>query len=178
MRCVCTLTSCVFVFGARVGSFFNVCMHRMPREESVVSPPSHCPHCERANPLVGTTFRWSVFWCFGGRCRYCWASISPRYFLVELLTAVLFLLVWLKYDGPNACGAVYWLLLGGLIAATFIDFEHYIIPNEITSGGRCGRICCLIALPSRLQHAASVGMRPCSPSGGHCLGGLIMFSHR
>jgi len=124
---------CVFMFGAVIGSFLNVCIHRMPRGESIVRPPSHCPHCNqqlrwRDNiPLFG----WLVL---GGRCRYCRTKITPRYFLVELLTACLFLAVWLKYEFLWIA-PVYWMLLGGLIAATFIDFEHYIIPDEITLGG-------------------------------------------
>lgn len=122
----------VFVLGAVVGSFLNVCVHRMPREQSVVRPPSHCPHCNerirwRDNiPLVSYPL-------LRGRCRHCGGRISPRYFLVELLTATLFLLVWLRFDGWVA--PIYWLLVAGLIVATFIDFEHYIIPNEITYGG-------------------------------------------
>ncbi len=122
----------VFVFGAVVGSFLNVCIHRMPREQSVVTPPSHCPHCHerirwRDNvPLFSYLF-------LRGRCRHCSARITPRYFLVELLTATLFLLIWLKFGGVQA--VIYWIVVAGLIVATFIDFEHYIIPNEITYGG-------------------------------------------
>jgi leader peptidase (prepilin peptidase)/N-methyltransferase len=122
----------VFVFGAVVGSFLNVCVHRMPRDQSLATPRSHCPHCKapirwRDNiPLLS-------FILLRGRCRHCQAPISPRYFIVELLTATLFLLVWLKVDGWT--GPIYWLLIAGLIVATFIDFEHYIIPNEITYGG-------------------------------------------
>jgi leader peptidase (prepilin peptidase)/N-methyltransferase len=133
----------VFVFGAVVGSFLNVCIHRMPNEESIVSPPSHCPQC-------GQRIRWTdnipliSFVALRGKCRHCGASISPRYVLVEFLTAILFLWVWLKltpWEHPPLSGIdfinvpIYWLLIAGLIVATFIDFEHYIIPNEITLGG-------------------------------------------
>jgi leader peptidase (prepilin peptidase)/N-methyltransferase len=133
----------VFAFGAVIGSFLNVCVHRMPLEESIVTPPSHCPHCnERIRwvdniPLVS-------YLALRGKCRHCGAKISPRYFLVELLTAVLFLLMWLKlteWDRPLVHGIyflkapIYWMVIAGLIVATFIDFEHYIIPNEITFGG-------------------------------------------
>jgi leader peptidase (prepilin peptidase)/N-methyltransferase len=122
----------VFAFGAVVGSFLNVCVHRMPREQSIVTPPSHCPHCKQRIrwydniPLVS-------YLVLGGRCRHCGARITPRYFLVELLTASLFLLVWVKIGGWLA--AIYWIVVAGLIIATFIDFEHYIIPNEVTYGG-------------------------------------------
>lgn len=133
----------VFVFGAAVGSFLNVCIHRMPNEESIVSPPSHCPHC-------GQRIRWTdnipliSFVALRGKCRHCRAPITPRYVLVEFLTAILFLWVWLKltpWEHPPLYGIdfikapIYWLVIAGLIVATFIDFEHYIIPNEITLGG-------------------------------------------
>ena len=133
----------VFAFGAVIGSFLNVCIHRMPLDQSIVTPPSHCPHCHQRIrwidniPLVS-------YLALGGKCRDCGARISPRYFLVELLTAVLFLLMWLKltqWDKPPVHGIdylrspIYWLVIAGLIVATFIDFEHYIIPNEITLGG-------------------------------------------
>ena len=133
----------VFAFGAVIGSFLNVCVYRMPLEQSIVTPPSHCPHCNQR-------IRWAdniplvSYVALRGKCRHCGARISPRYFLIELLTAVLFLLVWLKltqWDHPAVRGIyflkgpIYWMVIGGLIVATFIDFEHYIIPNEITLGG-------------------------------------------
>lgn len=122
-----------FLFGAVVGSFLNVCIHRMPREESIINPPSHCPGCNQ--PI-----RWSdniplLSYCLlRGKCRNCPTRISPRYVLVELLTGVLFLAILLKY-GWHWTVPIYWLLVAGLITSTFIDFEHYIIPNEITYGG-------------------------------------------
>jgi leader peptidase (prepilin peptidase)/N-methyltransferase len=145
-----------FVFGAVVGSFLNVCVHRMPRGESVARPPSHCPHC---NSLI----RWYhniplVSWLWlRGRCANCRAWISARYFLVELLTAVLFVAVWVKFSGWVI--PAYWVLVAGLIVATFIDFEHYIIPDEITYGGVVVGFVLSVAAPelhdsgSRLQSA-------------------------
>lgn len=135
----------VFAFGAVVGSFFNVCIHRMPREESVVRPPSHCPRC---NQLIRwfdniPLFSWVAL---GGKCRYCKESISPRYLFIELLTAGLFLAVWLKYE-LSWLAPIYWVLVGGLIVATFIDFEHYIIPNEITYGGVVAGLALSLAYP-------------------------------
>jgi len=126
------LDFCVFLFGATTGSFLNVCVHRMPREQSIVRPPSHCPHC-------GERIRWFdniplvSYLVLRGRCRHCGARFTVRYFLVELLTAILFVAVWLRFGGWLV--PIYWLLIGGLIIATFIDFEHFIIPNEITYGG-------------------------------------------
>ncbi len=125
----------MFVFGTMVGSFLNVCIYRMPLGLSVVSPPSHCPHCKYSIPWYLNVPL--VTWLYlRGRCRQCSAPITPRYFLVELLTGICFLGCWLAF-GPRSpwLGLVYCLLLAGLIAATFIDFEHFIIPDEITLGG-------------------------------------------
>ncbi len=128
--------SVVFLMlGSMVGSFLNVCIHRMPLGLSVVSPPSHCPHCKYSIPwfLNMPLVTWVAL---RGKCKNCGARISVRYFLVELLTAVLFLGCWLAYGQTSTWLALtYSLLLAGMIAATFIDFEHYIIPDEITIGG-------------------------------------------
>lgn len=128
-------TATLFVLGCMVGSFLNVCIHRMPRGESIVSPPSHCPHCNYSIPwfLNIPLLTWLYL---RGRCANCKAPISVRYFLVELLTGVAFVACWLKYGGVSALLAViYCFFIAGLIAATFIDFEHFIIPDEITIGG-------------------------------------------
>jgi leader peptidase (prepilin peptidase)/N-methyltransferase len=136
-----------FVFGAVVGSFLNVCIHRMPRGESIVSPPSHCPHCNYSIPW------WLniplVTWVFlRGKCRNCGAAISARYFLVELLTAALFAGLWVRFGAVSPWIVLsYCLLIGGLIAATFIDFEHFIIPDEITIGGIGAGLVCSFAFP-------------------------------
>lgn len=124
-----------FTFGSIVGSFLNVCIHRMPLGLSVVSPPSHCPYCKYSIPwyLNMPLVTWLVL---RGKCKNCSAPISVRYFLVELLTGVMFLACWLAYGHTSAWLALtYSLLLTGMIVATFIDFEHYIIPDEITIGG-------------------------------------------
>ena len=161
-----------FLFGATIGSFLNVCVHRMPRGQSIVSPPSHCPHCDhpigwRDNiPLVS-------YIELRGRCRHCHGAITPRYFLVELLTAALFLLVVLRF-GWQWLVPIYWLLLAGLIAATFIDFEHYVIPNELTYGGVVLGFCLSILVPA-LQHASSRPAAALQSLLGLLCGGLILF---
>jgi leader peptidase (prepilin peptidase)/N-methyltransferase len=124
-----------FSFGCIVGSFLNVCIYRMPLDLSVVSPPSHCPHCKYSIPfyLNVPLLTWLLLW---GKCKNCGASINPRYFIVELLTGLAFLACWLAFGHASPWIAlVYCLLLAGLITATFIDFEHFIIPDEITFGG-------------------------------------------
>ena len=123
------------VFGCMVGSFLNVCIHRLPQGMSIVSPPSHCPHCKYSIPwfLNVPLVTWLAL---RGKCKNCGAPISVRYFVVELLTGVAFLASWLQFGHISAWLApVYAALLAGLIAATFIDFEHFIIPDEITFGG-------------------------------------------
>lgn len=145
----------VFVFGTMVGSFLNVCIHRLPLGQSVVSPPSHCPHCKYSIPwyLNIPLVTWLLL---RGKCRNCGAPISVRYFLVELLTGVLFLACWLAFGRESVLLAlIYGFFLAGLIAATFIDFEHFIIPDEITIGGMAVGFVCSIVVPA-LHNAPSL----------------------
>jgi leader peptidase (prepilin peptidase) / N-methyltransferase len=124
-----------FVFGCIVGSFLNVCIYRLPLGMSIVTPPSHCPHCQYSIPwyLNVPLVTWLTL---RGRCKNCGAPISPRYFIVELLTGATFLSCWLAFGKASPVIAIlYAILLAGLIVATFIDFEHFIIPDEITYGG-------------------------------------------
>jgi leader peptidase (prepilin peptidase) / N-methyltransferase len=149
-----------FVFGSMVGSFLNVCIHRLPLGQSIVSPPSHCPHCQYSIPWYLNIPL--VTWLYlRGRCRNCGAPISVRYFLVELLTAVTFLGCWVAFGHESAWLAlVYAIFLAGLIAATFIDFEHFIIPDEITIGGMVAGFLCSFLLPGlHGQTALSGGLR-------------------
>jgi leader peptidase (prepilin peptidase)/N-methyltransferase len=119
-----------FVYGAAIGSFLNVCIWRLPREESVVHPPSHCPGCDRrlsAMDLVPLLSQVAL----RARCRYCGTKISWRYFWVELLTALAFTALYFHF-GPS--GRWVELIAGCLFTAVlivvfFIDLEHYIIPD-------------------------------------------------
>jgi leader peptidase (prepilin peptidase)/N-methyltransferase len=102
-----------------VGSFLNVCIHRLPRGLSVISPPSHCPHCGYSIPwyLNVPLFTWLTL---RGRCANCQAPIAARYFLVELLTGLAFLSCWLVAGRTSTTLALaYCLVLAGLIVATF-----------------------------------------------------------
>jgi len=131
-------------FGACVGSFLNVCIYRIPRDESVITPRSHCPHCDSMIPwyLNIPVFSWLAL---RGKCANCKGPIAFRYTLVELLTAMLFLAVFMKWVAPVAMHMrpiphpgiipVYWLFLSGLVLGTFVDFEHFIIPDSVTIGG-------------------------------------------
>lgn len=128
-----------FTFGCIVGSFLNVVIHRLPLEQSIVSPPSHCPHCQYSIPWYLNVPL--VTWLYlRGKCANCGAAISARYFLVELLTGLAYLACWLAFGPqpvphPGLLVLACCVFLSGLIAATFIDFEHFIIPDEITIGG-------------------------------------------
>ncbi|HAB16453.1 MAG TPA: prepilin peptidase [Verrucomicrobiales bacterium] len=121
--------------GLIVGSFLNVVIHRLPRGESVVAPPSHCPKCGTRIPLKYNLPIVSWLW-LRGRCRFCGEAISPRYLGVEALTAFLFVLTWIVFAREQPLVAVaLCVLFAGFIAATFIDLEYLIIPDEITLGG-------------------------------------------
>ncbi len=122
-----------FLFGAIVGSFLNVCIYRMPLEQSVVMPGSFCPNCKKPIswfdnvPLIS-------YLVLGGKCRFCRKKISPRYWVVELLTALSFLWFYNLY-GFSFKSVYYIIFVAGLIVATFVDIQHRIIPDEISVGG-------------------------------------------
>ena len=128
------------VFGAAFGSFLNVVIWRVPRGESVVHPRSRCPHCDA--PIAWYDNIPLVSWLMlRAQCRRCSSPISPRYFIVELSTAVAFalitLLVTLQNSAPASFGALV-LLVTGLcgfaacsIALAVIDAEHFRLPNPI-----------------------------------------------
>jgi leader peptidase (prepilin peptidase) / N-methyltransferase len=154
------LTTLALLLGACIGSFLNVCIYRIPLEQSVITPGSHCPVCN-------TPLRWYhnipifSYLILRGRCAYCHNPFSARYCLVETLGAILFLLVWLKLDVDGAARPyalvpiadwklvpVYWLVVMGLILGTFVDFDHMIIPDRVTIGGMLAGVLCSVAVPS------------------------------
>ena len=123
----------LFVLGACFGSFFNVCIYRIPLGVPLSMPPSHCYQCGRGVrwfdniPLIS-------YWTLKGRCRHCGAPFSVRYFMVELLTALLFVGAYLRIGhSPALLPALVFLSL--LIIATFTDIDHWIIPDRISVGG-------------------------------------------
>jgi leader peptidase (prepilin peptidase)/N-methyltransferase len=138
----------LFTFGCMVGSFLNVCIHRMPRGLSIVSPPSHCPHCGYSIPWF-LNIPLITWLSLRGKCANCHAPIAVRYFLVELLTGLLFLGAWnIAGRYSPLLALAYCLVLAGFVVATFIDFEHYIIPDEITIGGMVAGVLCSLAVPA------------------------------
>jgi leader peptidase (prepilin peptidase) / N-methyltransferase len=116
-------------FGLIIGSFLNVIAYRLPRGESIVNPPSHCPGCD--SPIKPWDNIPLLSWIFlRGRCRNCATRISPRYPLVELVTGVLFAAVAVS-NGLNDDLAVLLPFAAMLIAVADIDLEHRIVPNKI-----------------------------------------------
>ncbi len=123
----------VFLFGLIIGSFLNVVIYRLPEEQSIVSPPSHCFNCETELKA------WDLIPVFSylltkGRCRYCNKKISIQYPLVELGTAVVFLLLYWSV-GWGIELLLYLFLASLIIVSSIIDLERMIIPNRITYFG-------------------------------------------
>ena len=118
-----------FIMGIIFGSFYNVCIYRIPEKLSVANPPSHCYNCN--NRLKPQDLIPILSWTFlKGKCRYCGQKISPRYTLVELLTGILFAIVYLNF-GYSIQTLYYMFLTSLLIIITFIDLAHYIIPDGL-----------------------------------------------
>ncbi len=162
----------VFILGSIVGSFLNVCIWRLPKEESVVTPRSHCVNCRK--PIYwydNVPFLSYVF--LGGKCRFCKAKISFRYFLVELLTAGMF--VWFfSVFGISVKFFVYTALCCGLIVATFVDFKYQIIPDEITLGGLIVGLLVSVVFPG-LHGVSSHWNSLLISLGGMLAGGLSIY---
>ncbi len=163
-----------FAFGACIGSFLNVCIYRIPLDQSVVRPGSHCMSCGHAIPWWQNIPILSYF-LLRGRCHYCKATFSCRYALVELLTAGLFVLPFLAFppdlivspadalELPHAVPGtpvlgmvrlatptmipVLWVFLSGLVIATFVDFDHFIIPDSVSLGGIVAGLALSAAVP-------------------------------
>ena len=121
------------ILGAAIGSFLNVCIHRLPREMSVAWPPSSCPHC-------GRTLAWyenipiGAYLVLRGRCRTCRAPIGMRYPIVEAVTSAMFAAAcW--YYGPGLLLASRLVLGCALIVLFSVDLEHHLLPNAITLPG-------------------------------------------
>ena len=119
----------VFILGIIIGSFLNVCIYRIPKEESIVYPASHCTYCS-------TPLKWydlipiCSFLSLRGKCRYCGGVISPQYPIVELLNGCLYLLNF-HYFGLSIDFVFYSFLISILIVISFIDYYEQIIPDGL-----------------------------------------------
>lgn len=119
--------------GAVVGSFLNVVIYRLPRGESIAFPPSHCPHCN-AGIRPWDNVPVLSYLLLRGRCRNCSGPISARYPLIEGAMAGLAAGAWWRFGLTPAFG-LYFVFLAGLLAITFIDIDHKIIPDSLSLGG-------------------------------------------
>ena len=121
------------LLGAIVGSFLNVCILRLPKGESIVSPPSHCPSCQTPIAWFENIPVFS-FLFLKARCRHCHEKISWQYAIIEILTAVIFL-IFAKQFGLTAQGIFYLLMTLALLVVSVIDMRYQIIPDEISLPG-------------------------------------------
>ena len=146
----------IFVFGSLIGSFLNVCIYRLPRNQSLILPASRCPSCEK--PIrAWDNIPVLSYLILGGRCRVCGQKISFRYPLVEALNAFLYLAVIWRY-GFGWDSALYCLLTSALIVITFIDLDFQIIPDRITlTGIPVGLLAGSFVLPDPFLRASSLG---------------------
>lgn len=140
-----------FALGACIASFLNVVIWRVPRGESIVSPPSHCPKCNA--PIKWYQNIPILSWlALRGKCANCKAPISPRYILIEALGGVLFLAAFVKYGhlskmyvDPWATLIVAWVWISLMIVGSMIDFDHKLLPDFVTVGGMVlGLLYCLV----------------------------------
>mgnify|MGYP000849044557 CR=1 FL=1 len=142
------LPAIAFAMGACIGSFLNVVIYRIPNGMSVNEPKrSFCPSCKTQIPihLNVPLLTWLML---RGKCKWCSSPIAFRYFLVELLTAICFLAIWKHGIEPYGLAGVIslWVIAALLISATFIDIDHFIIPDSITIGGTvAGLVASLVA---------------------------------
>ena len=127
------LYAVALIVGLVVGSFLNVCIHRLPRQESVVWPGSQCPRC--AAPIAWYDNIPLLSWLLlRARCRSCGGSISARYPLVELTTGLLAVLALVRF-GPTPGGLVAFAFAAALLVVSVVDLEHLIIPDVVSLPG-------------------------------------------
>ena len=153
-----------FIVGAMVGSFANVCIHRLPWRQSLVVPGSHCPHCQQPIRPWHNIPLLSYVW-LSGRCAYCHVTISWRYPLVELLCGILYVFLY-HHFGFTAQGVVFMLLATALLIVSFIDLAHKIVPDAITLPGILVGLVASLTLTSTGIIDAMVGL---------CLGGGLFL---
>jgi len=138
-----------FALGAAIGSFLNVGIYRLPRDISIKQPRrSFCPNCKAQIPWRQNIplLSWLLL---RGRCANCGARIAFRYFGVELLTALLFVAAWRFF--PWQVAIAYWVFISILLIATFVDLEHFIIPDEITIGGAIAGVVASFLVPELMN---------------------------
>ncbi|MBA7702567.1 Prepilin peptidase PppA [subsurface metagenome] len=123
----------IFILGLIVGSFSNVCIYRIPRNESIIYPASHCPKC-RSNISPKDNIPLLSYILLKGRCRNCKNKISIQYPTVEFLTGLIYLIIYLIY-GLSIQSLIYIILSSALIIIAFIDLNEQIVPDIISLPG-------------------------------------------
>ena len=123
----------IFILGLIVGSFCNVCIYRIPKNESIIYPTSHCPKCRTTIKPVDNIPLLSYI-LLKGRCRNCGSKISIQYPVVELLTGMIYLIIYLIY-GLSIQSLIYIILSSALIIIAFIDLNEQIVPDVISLPG-------------------------------------------
>jgi len=147
----------VFMFGMCIGSFLNVCIHRLPSSMSIINPSrSFCPQCNSAIQFYDNIPVLSYLW-LKGRCRNCKASISLRYPLVELMAGILAIAILFMF-GLTLEGVVYFVFISSLLVITFIDIDHKIIPDIITLPGIPIGLSASIVLPDMTFKSSLLGL--------------------
>ncbi len=134
-----------FIFGALVGSFLNVCICRLPKDESIVFPGSHCPHCNKPIAFYDNIPILSYL-ILRGKCRNCGKTISLQYPLVETVSALGSLLLFSTF-GPTLSYLIYYFFFASLIVITVIDLYHQIIPDVISLPGIGAGLLASLVLP-------------------------------
>lgn len=119
----------IFTYGLLIGSFLNVCIYRIPREENIAFPSSHCPNCNTSLKWYDNIPLFSYI-SLKGKCRYCDTSISSQYPMIELFNSIIYLLLFYKFD--LAIDFIFYALISStLIVVTMIDFKKMIIPDSL-----------------------------------------------
>ncbi|GAC1401063.1 MAG: A24 family peptidase [Pyrinomonadaceae bacterium] len=166
----------IVALGAVIGSFLNVVIHRLPHGESIVFPNSRCPNCQTAIRAYDNVPVLAYLW-LGGKCRACKTRISPRYPLVEALTAALFALVFF-HDGLTLALPFDLIFVASIVALIFIDAEHMILPNAITYPGFVFALIARFIVPNLmgvefLTHNTGGGVSELKLRGISIIGGFI-----
>ncbi len=162
----------VFIFGAMIGSFLNVCIYRIPRKKSIISPGSKCTSCKK-NILWYDNIPLLSYVLLKGKCRFCNKEISLQYFIVEAITALSFLILYMNF-GTSYRFWIYSLVTSGLIVATFIDLKYQIIPDTITLGGMVLGVLLSIFIPE-LHYTFSWRYSLINSLSGLLVGGLLIY---
>lgn len=153
----------IFIYGLLIGSFLNVCIYRIPREESIIFPSSHCPSCETSLKVYDLVPLFSYIFQ-RGKCRYCMEKISLQYPIIEILNAVMYIVTYIKF-GFTLEFFFYAIIISILIVVTIVDLRNMIIPDILVI---------LILISGALYKLISYILYKSSPELLNSLGGLVL----